>query len=142
MAKVTLEQANKIVEVGFENGRELDLNPLTIVVLDDCGHLVSAQRQDNSGIMRFDISFGKAWGSLGMGRSSRDMEGAVKERPHFGDALTVVSGGRFVPVAGGVLILDSDGAVAGAVGISGDSSDNDEACAVAGIEAAGLSAKI
>jgi len=138
MAKVTLEQANKIVEVGLEKGRELGLQPLTIVVLDDGGHLVSAQRQDNSGILRFDISFGKAWGSLGMGRSSRDMEGSVKQRPHFGEALTAVSGGRFVPVAGGVLILDSDGTVAGAVGISGDSSDNDSLCAVAGIEAAGL----
>jgi uncharacterized protein GlcG (DUF336 family) len=141
MAKVTLDQANRIIEVGFDKARELDLNPLTIVVLDDGGHLVSAQRQDHSGIMRFDVAFGKAWGSLGMGRSSRDMEKSVTQRPHFGDALTAVSGGRFVPVAGGVLAVDGDGAVAGAVGISGDTSDNDEICAIAGIEAAGLAPK-
>ena len=141
MAKVTLEQANKIIEVGFDKASELGLQPLTIVVLDDGGHVVSAQRQDHSGIMRFDVAFGKAWGSLGMGRSSRDMEKSVTQRPHFGDALTAVSGGRFVPVAGGVLIADSDGAVAGAVGLSGDTSDNDEICAIAGIEAAGLAAK-
>ena len=138
MAKITLEQANTIIAAGFEKGKELGLQPLTIVVLDDGGHLVSVQRQDHSGIMRFDVAFGKAWGSLGMGRSSRDMEGAVTQRPHFGDALTAVSGGRFVPVAGGVLAFDSDGIVAGAVGISGDNSDNDEICAIAGIEAAGL----
>ncbi|MCZ6509946.1 MAG: heme-binding protein [Alphaproteobacteria bacterium] len=138
MAKITLEQANAMIAAGFEKGRELDLQPLTIVVLDDGGHLVSVQRQDRSGIMRFDVAFGKAWGSLGMGRSSRDMEGAVTQRPHFGDALTAVSGGRFVPVAGGVLAFDGDGIVAGAVGISGDNSDNDEICAIAGIEAAGL----
>ncbi len=141
MAKVTLAQANKIIEVGFEKASELRLKPLTIVVLDDGGHLVSAQRQDHSGIMRFEVAFGKAWGSLGMGRSSRDMEGSVTRRPHFGDALTAVSGGRFVPVAGGVLIADRDGNVAGAVGISGDTSDNDEICAIAGIEAAGLAVK-
>ena len=141
MAKITLEQANTIVAAGFEKAKELGLQPLTIVVLDDGGHLVAAQRQDHSGIMRFDVAFGKAWGSLGMGRSSRDLEGAVTRRPHFGDALTAVSGGRFVPVAGGVLIVGGDGTVAGAVGISGDTSDNDEVCAIAGIEAAGLAAK-
>lgn len=138
MAKVTLEQANTIIKAAYAKGKELGLQPLTVVVLDDGGYAVSAQRADNSGILRYDIAFGKAWGALGMGRSSRALEGVYQGRPHFGEALTAASGGRLVPVAGGVLIRDDSGAIAGAVGISGDTSDNDEACAVAGIEAAGL----
>lgn len=142
MAKVTLAQANKIIEVGQAKGRELGIGPLTIVVLDDGGHLVSMQREDKSGILRFEVAFGKAWGGLGIGRSSRANEADILNRPHFGVALAAASSGRIVPVAGGVLILDDAGDVAGAVGVTGDTSDNDEACAVAGIEAAGLTPKV
>jgi len=142
MAKVTLAQANKIIEAGQAKGRELGIGPLTIVVLDDGGHLVSMQREDKSGILRFEIAFGKAWGGLAIGRSSRANEADFLNRPHFGNALASTAGGRIVPAAGGVLILDDDGDVAGAVGVTGDTSDNDEACAVAGIEAAGLTPKV
>jgi|TARA_R110002110_G_scaffold376568_2_gene586574 uncharacterized protein GlcG (DUF336 family) len=142
MAKVTLEQANKIIAAGQAKGRDLDIGPLTIVVLDDGGHLVSMQREDKSGIMRFEIAFGKAWGGLAIGRSSRANEADFLTREHFGVAIAAASGGRVIPVAGGVLIRDADGNVAGAVGVTGDSSDNDEACAVAGIEAAGLTAQV
>ena len=142
MAKVTLEQANKIIEAGQAKGRDLDIGPLTIVVLDDGGHLVSMQREDKSGIMRFEIAFGKAWGGLAIGRSSRANETDFLTREHFGVAIAAASGGRVIPVAGGVLIRDADGNVAGAVGVTGDSSDNDEACAVAGIEAAGLTPQV
>jgi len=142
MAKVTLAQANKIIEAGQAKGRELGIGPLTIVVLDDGGHLVSMQREDKSGILRFEIAFGKAWGGLAIGRSSRANEADFLNRPHFGHALASTAGGRIVPAAGGVLILDDDGDVAGAVGVTGDTSDNDEACAVAGIEAAGLTPKV
>jgi uncharacterized protein GlcG (DUF336 family) len=138
MAKVSLAQANKIIEAGQAKGRELNIGPLTIVVLDDGGHLVAAQREDKSGILRFEIAFGKAWGGLAIGRSSRANEADFLNRVHFGNALYSISGGRITPTAGGVLICDSDGEVIGAVGVTGDTSDNDEACAVAGIESAGL----
>jgi uncharacterized protein GlcG (DUF336 family) len=142
MAKVTLEQANTIIAAGQAKGREMGIGPLTIVVLDDGGHLVSMQREDKSGILRFEIAFGKAWGGLAIGRSSRANEADILTREHFGVALAAASNGRIIPVAGGVLILDDEGLVAGAVGVTGDSSDNDEACAAAGIEAAGLTSKI
>ena len=100
------------------------------------------QREDKSGILRFEIAFGKAWGGLAIGRSSRANEADILTREHFGVALAAASNGRIIPVAGGVLIMDSDGNVAGAVGVTGDSSDNDEACAVAGIDAAGLTPKV
>lgn len=142
MAKVTLEQANTIISAGQAKGREMGIGPLTIVVLDDGGHLVSMQREDKSGILRFEIAFGKAWGGLAIGRSSRANEADILTREHFGVALAAASNGRIIPVAGGVLILDDEGLVAGAVGVTGDSSDNDEACAVAGIETAGLTPKV
>lgn len=142
MAKVTLEQANTIIAAGQAKGREMGIGPLTIVVLDDGGHPVSMQREDKSGILRFEIAFGKAWGGLAIGRSSRANEADILTREHFGVALAAASNGRIIPVAGGVLILDAAGDVAGAVGVTGDSSDNDEACAVAGIEAAGLTPKV
>ena len=142
MAKVTLEQANTIISAGQLKGREMGIGPLTIVVLDDGGHLVSMQREDKSGILRFEIAFGKAWGGLAIGRSSRANETDILTREHFGVALAAASGGRISPVAGGVLILDENSNVIGAVGVTGDSSDNDESCAIAGIEAAGLISKV
>ena len=142
MAKVTLEQANTIISAGQLKGREMGIGPLTIVVLDDGGHLVSMQREDKSGILRFEIAFGKAWGGLAIGRSSRANETDILTREHFGVALAAASGGRIIPVAGGVLILDENSNVIGAVGVTGDSSDNDESCAIAGIEAAGLIFKV
>jgi uncharacterized protein GlcG (DUF336 family) len=142
MAKVTLEQANTIIAAGQAKGREMGIGPLTMVVLDDGGHLVSMQREDKSGILRFEIAFGKAWGGLAIGRSSRANEADILTREHFGVALAAASNGRIIPVAGGVLIMDSDGNVAGAIGVTGDSSDNDETCAVTGIEAAGLTPKV
>jgi len=142
MAKVTLKQANTIIAAVQAKGREMGIGPLTIVVLDDGGHPVAMQREDKSGILRFEIAFGKAWGGLAIGRSSRANEADIVTREHFGVALAAASNGRIIPVAGGVLILDAAGDVAGAVGVTGDSSDNDEACAVAGIEAAGLTPKV
>ena len=100
------------------------------------------QREDKSGILRFEIAFGKAWGGLAIGRSSRANEADIITREHFGVGLAAASNGRIIPVAGGVLIVDQNGDVAGAVGVTGDSSDNDETCAIAGIEAAGLSPKV
>jgi len=139
---VTLAQASTIVDVALKKGRETNCAPLTVAVLDAGGHLVAFKREDRSGILRFDIAYGKAWGALGMGFGSRELAERSAKMPVFITALTTISGGRLVPVPGGVLIKDADGAVLGAVGISGDTSDKDEACAVAGIEAAGLKAAV
>ena len=137
---VTLAQASTIVDVALKKGRETNCAPLTVAVLDAGGHLVAFKREDRSGILRFDIAYGKAWGALGMGFGSRELAERAGKNPLFFGVLASVAQGRLVPVPGGVLIKDAGGAVLGAVGISGDTSDKDEVCAVAGIEAAGLRA--
>jgi uncharacterized protein GlcG (DUF336 family) len=137
---MTLDLASKIVDVALAHGRQQGFMPLSVAVLDAGGHLVAFKREDRSGILRFDIAFGKAWGALGMGFGSRELFNRTAASPTFMSALTAVSQGRLVPVPSGVLILQA-GEIIGAVGISGDNSDNDEACALAGIAAAGLEAK-
>lgn len=138
MSRLTLEQASTIVDAALGKAREMKCAPMTVAVLDAGGHLVAFKREDRSSILRYEIATGKAYGALGMGISSRAVEQRGLERPHFINALMAASGGRVVPVAGGVLIKDAAGDVLGAVGISGDTSDNDETCGFAGIEAAGL----
>ena len=140
MSTVTLAQASIIVDTALKKGRETKSAPLTVAVLDPGGHLVAFKREDKSGILRFDIAYGKAWGALGMGFGSRALFGRAAQNPGFFTALAAASGGRMVPNPGGVLIRNAEGDVIGAVGISGDTSDRDEMCAVAGIEAAGLKA--
>jgi uncharacterized protein GlcG (DUF336 family) len=107
-------------------------------VLDAGGHLVAFKREDKSGLLRFDIAFGKAWGALGMGFGSRTLAERAAATPQFFTMLAAASGGRMICNPGGILIRDGAGDVIGAVGISGDTADNDEICGVAGIEAAGL----
>src|ERR1700680_2646278 len=113
---VTLAQASTIVDVALKKARDSNLAPLTVAVLDPGGHLVAFKREDGSGILRFDIAFGKAWGALGMGFGSRELFNRTQANPTFMAALSTVSGGRLVPVPSGVLIL-SEGEVIGAVGI-------------------------
>ena len=137
---LTLAQASTILDVALKTGHDNKFAPLTVAVLDAGGHLVAFKREDKSGILRFDIAMGKAWGALGMGFGSRTLAARVPRSQMFFTALAAASGGRFVPVIGGVLIRDAAGDVIGAVGISGDASDNDEKCAIAGINAAGLKA--
>jgi len=137
---VTLAQASTIVDTALKKGREMKFQPLTVAVLDPGGHLVAFKREDKSGILRFDIAYGKAWGALGMGFGSRTLAERAAATPQFFTMLAAASGGRIVTNPGGVLIRDAGGNIVGAVGISGDTSDNDEICAVAGIEAAGLKA--
>ena len=137
---LTLALADQIVTAALDQGAALSLQPLTVAVLDAGGHLVALKRQDDSGILRPDIAQGKAWGALGMGHGSRMLAKRAEVAPAFINALGSVSAGRLIPVPGGVLIRDGDKRVVGAVGISGDSPDNDEACAVAGIAAAGFAA--
>jgi len=140
MSVITLSQASTIVDAALKKGRDNNLAPLTVAVLDAGGHLVAFKREDKSGILRFDIAFGKAWGALGMGLGSRTLASRVTKTPQFFTMLAAASGGRMVTNPGGVLIRDGGGNIVGACGISGDVSDKDEMCAVAGIEAAGLKA--
>jgi uncharacterized protein GlcG (DUF336 family) len=138
MSGITLAQASTIMDVALKKGRELKLKPLVVAVLDAGGHLVAYKREDKSPILRFQIATGKAYGALGMGMGSRGLFERSQKNPMFVQMLGQLSDGRVMGVPGGVLILDAAGDTIGAVGISGDTSDNDEAAAVAGIEAAGL----
>ena len=140
MSVISLSQASTIVDVALKKARDSNLAPLTVAVLDSGGHLVAFKREDKSGILRFDIAFGKAWGALGMGFGSRTLASRATKTPQFFTMLAAASGGRMVTNPGGVLIKDASGTIVGACGISGDTSDKDEMCAVAGIEAAGLKA--
>jgi uncharacterized protein GlcG (DUF336 family) len=142
MPRLTLSKSLKIITAAFAKAKDLGLKPLGIAVLDEGGHLVAFQRQDGASFLRPEIASGKAFGALATGMDSRALGKAAVERPHFFVGLSGVSDGRIVPVAGGVLIRDRKGEIIGAVGISGDTSDNDEACAIAGIEAAGFSAGV
>ena len=135
---LTLAQASKIVDEALSVARQAKMQPMTVVVLDAGGHVVCCKKEDQSGIMRFEVAFGKAWGSLGMGRPSRMFEQMAAQRPHFVNSLASASQGRLVPVGGGVLILNSEKRVIGAVGVTGDTSDNDELCAIRAIRSVGL----
>jgi len=137
---IDLETATTIVDAAIARGRELGFLPLTVVVLDDSGTAKAMKREDGASLMRPDVAMGKAWGCLGFGAGNRVIVGRSETTPGFVNALIGLSGGRIVPSPGGVLIKDGDGRILGAVGITGDTGDNDEICAVAGVEAAGLTA--
>ena len=138
MTKLNLQFALRVIDGALGRATELGCAPLTVVVLDAGGHDIALQRQDGSGILRVDIARGKAWGALGMGFSSREISERAQKAPAFYGALASVSQGRLVPVAGGVLLYDQGRNIVGAIGISGDTSDRDEDCALSGIRAAGL----
>lgn len=137
-SSLTLDQAGKIADAAIAAGRQEKLLPLAVAVLDSGGNLVAFKRDDGCGPVRFDIAFGKAWGALGMGMPGRAIRERLAQRIGFQAAVAAASDGRFIPVPGGVLILDGQGKAIGAVGISGDASDRDEYCAIAAIHAAGL----
>jgi len=138
MSTVTLAQADSIISAALDHGRAATMKPLTVAVLDAGGHLVALKREDHSSLLRPQIALGKAWGTLALGFGCREIAKRAAAAPAFIGALSDMSGGKIVPVPGGVLIKDAGGAILGAVGISGDVSENDEACAVAGIRTAGL----
>ena len=138
--KLTLDKANLIADKTLAKARDAKYRPMCVAVLDDGGHLKVLKREDNASILRPQIAIGKAWGAVGMGESSRALSERLKERPAFLGALSTMSQGKVVPVAGGVLIIDGD-EIIGAVGVSGGSAEEDEACAIEGIKAAGLVAK-
>lgn len=137
MVSLPLQQASAIVDAALRIGRQENMLPLTVVVLDSGGHMVAVKREDGSGIFRIDVANAKAYGALGMGVSTRVMGQRLENRPVFGAALNGLSDGRWVPVPGGVLVRNEQGEVIGAVGISGDTSDRDEFAAINAIKGAG-----
>jgi uncharacterized protein GlcG (DUF336 family) len=138
MTIITLDQANRIIVGAFTEGAALGLKPLSVVVLDPGGHLIAFQRQDGASTLRLQIATGKAAGALALGISSRKIGEMAAERPSFVAALGPISPHGIIPAAGGVIVVDENGRTIGAVGITGDTSDNDEACALTGIRAANL----
>ncbi len=138
MSSITLSQADAIAERALQKGREMKFAPLTVAVLDSGGLLKVLKCADGSGLLRPDIATGKAWGVLGMGFGGRELSRRAEKVPTFFTALNAMCNGRMVPVAGGVLIRDAAGSIVGAIGVSGDTSDNDEVCAVDAVKAAGL----
>ena len=135
---LTLEQSNRIVAAALERSNEAGYKPMAVVVLDDAGHLKSAQRQDGASMFRVDIATGKAWASVAMGAHSRSLTQRAKDMPAFFGALASTGQGKFIPQTGAVLIKDADGRILGAVGASGGTGDEDEEICIAGVVAAGL----
>jgi len=140
-SSLSLEAAARIVDAALAERHRHDILPLAVAVLDAGGNLVAFKREDGCGVLRYDIAKGKAWAALGMGMSTRLIGARLAARPAFQSALAVAADGRFIPVPGGVLILDAKGAAIGAVGISGDASDKDEYCAITAIHAAGFASE-
>lgn len=138
MAKLTLKQANTIIEKAFAKAAEKKYNALGVVVVDDSGNIVSAQRQDGASMFRLDVARGKAWASVAMGASSRALAKRAKNNPNFFMTLASTAGGKFLPQVGAVLIKNAQGEILGAAGGSGGTGEEDEACCAYGIEQAGL----
>jgi uncharacterized protein GlcG (DUF336 family) len=141
MMTVSLHQANAIICAAVAKGRAAGFKPLAVAVVDAGGALISFQRGDGAPMLRPALAIGKAAGAVALGVSSRQLGEMAIERPHFAGALGHLAPYGLVPVAGGVNIVDQDGCIIGAVGVSGDTSDNDEICASAGIDAVGLTAQ-
>ena len=138
MQPITLAQADAIADRALQTGRNLHLEPLTVAILDAGGHLKVLKRADDASLLRPDIAIGKAWGALGLGFGGRELARRAERMPAFFTALNAMSGGKMVPVPGGALIRDSAGAIVGSIGISGDTSENDEECLVAAVRGEGL----
>lgn len=138
MAQLSLNKARVLVRKTLEAGKEKGFNPLTAVVLDEGGHVIAVERQDGATPGRFFLAQGKAYGSVMLGMGGRAQTAAALDRPFFISAVNGALDGKMVPVAGGVLLRDKKGAIVGALGVSGDTSDNDAEAALVGVEAAGL----
>ena len=138
MAKLTLQQANKIIDAALAKAREMKIKPLGVVVVDDSGNVKAAQREDGASMFRFDVALGKAYASVAMGASSRALAKRAKDNPNFFITLAATAQGKFLPQTGGVLIKSADGEILGAAGASGGTGEEDEAACAHGIQQAGL----
>jgi uncharacterized protein GlcG (DUF336 family) len=141
VTKLTLQQANRIIEGALAKAREMKLKPLGVVVLDESGHLKAAQREDSASMFRIEIATGKAWAAVAMGASSRALAARAKDNPNFFVTLAATAGGKFLPQTGAVLIRNAAGELLGAAGASGGTGEEDEAACISGIEQAGLVAE-
>lgn len=138
MRPLTLEQANQIIAAALARSKKEGYKPMGIAVLDEAGHLKAFAREDGASMFRFEIAQAKAWGSVGMGVSSRTLGQRAKDNPNFFVSLAATAQGKLLPQTGAVLIKDAAGQVMGAVGASGGTGDEDEVICIAGIEAVGL----
>jgi uncharacterized protein GlcG (DUF336 family) len=138
MAKLTLQQANRIIEGALAKAREMRIKPLGVVVLDESGHLKAAQREDAASMFRIEVATGKAWAAVAMGASSRALAARARDNPNFFITLAATAQGKFLPQTGGVLIRDASGRILGAAGASGGTGEEDETACAHGIEQAGL----
>ncbi|TWO68660.1 heme-binding protein [Caenimonas sedimenti] len=140
MVKLTLAQANTIIEAALAKSTASGFKPMGIAVLDESGNLKAFASEDGASMFRFDIARAKAWGAVGMGVSSRVLGERAKGNPNFFVSLAATAEGKFLPQTGAVVIKDATGNVIGAVGASGGTGDEDELICMAGVEAAGLTA--
>jgi uncharacterized protein GlcG (DUF336 family) len=138
MSTLSLTQANQIIAKALEKARAMKINPVTVVVLDEAGHLKAMQREDGASMFRVDVATGKAWAAVGFGVSSRALATRAKDNPNFFVSLAATAQGKFLPQIGGVLIRDAGGRILGAAGASGGTGEEDEAACMHGIEQAGL----
>jgi len=142
MPALDLITSNNIISQAIEKAREMKIKPVSVVVLDESGHLKAMQREDGASMFRFDVATGKAWAAVAMGVSSRALAERAKGNPNFFVTLAATAQGKFLPQPGGVLIRDAKGRILGAAGASGGTGDEDEAVCAFGIEQAGLKADL
>lgn len=141
MAEITASKARMIIRKALAKGDELGFKPLSIVILDAGGHVKAFERADGAAPGRFGIAHGKAYGSIMLGMAGTAQMARAEQQAYFMAAVNGVYGGQVVPVPGGILVRDTRGIVMGAVGVTGDTSENDVIAALAGLEAAGLTAE-
>lgn len=140
MAEISLRRARTLISRTLAKGREMGLKPLSVIVLDAGGNVKAFEREDGASNLRFQMAHAKAYGALGVGMGSRALMNRAESQPYFVGALAGCFGDSLLPVPGGVLVRDRKGAIIGALGVTGDTSDNDEAAAVAAIQSVGLTA--
>jgi uncharacterized protein GlcG (DUF336 family) len=138
LAEISISKARSIIRATLKKGREMELNPLSVIVLDAGGNVKAFEREDGASPGRFQIALGKAYGVVMTGMPGSALYARAEQQPYFVEALNGAYGGKVVPVPGGILVKDRQGRVLGAVGVTGDTSDNDAEAGLAGIEAAKL----
>jgi len=142
MPEISIGKARTMIRKAIQKGREMELKPLSVVVLDAGGHVKAFEREDGAAPGRFAIAHGKAYGAVMLGMAGTAQMKRAEDQDYFMNAVNGVYGGQVIPVPGGVLVRDKRGVIIGAVGVTGDTSDNDAVCAVEGIEAANLTAEV
>ena len=142
MTEITLEAAQVIIAETLKKGREMNLKPLSVVVLDSGGHVKAFAREDGAAPGRFAVAHGKAFGTVMLGIAGTAQMARAEQQAYFMAAVNGLYGGKVVPVPGGIAVTDADGSIIGAVGVTGDTSDNDAEAGLTGIVAAGLSGVI